>query len=89
MSRIAVIVIDVQQMFFSGPAAAYRAGDVIDGINRVTQAARRENAPVFSCSTRVMRTGHWRTAATHGNYLPGWFAGRMTATVLLGRLPSN
>ncbi|EEA04326.1 hypothetical protein BH160DRAFT_0499, partial [Burkholderia sp. H160] len=35
MSRIAVIVIDVQQMFFSGPAAAYRAGDVIDGINRV------------------------------------------------------
>ncbi|MGF6962568.1 isochorismatase family protein [Paraburkholderia youngii] len=47
MSRIAVIVTDVQQMFLSGPAAAYRAGDVIDGINRVTQAARHENAPVF------------------------------------------
>jgi nicotinamidase-related amidase len=47
MSGIAVIVIDVQQMFFSGPAAAYRADDVLDGINRVTEAARRRNAPVF------------------------------------------
>ncbi len=47
MSRIAVIVIDVQQMFFSGPAAAYRADDVIDGINRITEAARREAAHVF------------------------------------------
>jgi nicotinamidase-related amidase len=47
MSRIAVIVIDVQQMFFSGPAAAYRAGDVIAGINQITDAARRKNAPVF------------------------------------------
>ncbi len=47
MSRIAVIVVDVQQMFFSGPAAAYRAGDVIAGINRITDAARRKNAPVF------------------------------------------
>ncbi|WP_345816926.1 isochorismatase family protein (plasmid) [Paraburkholderia sp. PREW-6R] len=47
MSRIAVIVIDVQQMFFSGPMAAYRAREVIDGINLVTHAARRANAPVF------------------------------------------
>lgn len=47
MSGIAVIVIDVQQMFFSGPAPAYRAREVIDGINSVTDAARRANAPVF------------------------------------------
>jgi nicotinamidase-related amidase len=47
MSGVAVIVIDVQQMFFSGPSAAYRAGDVIDGINRLTSAARHANAPVF------------------------------------------
>jgi nicotinamidase-related amidase len=47
MSRIAVIVIDVQQRFFSGPAAAYRAGDVIDGINRLTETARHRNAPVY------------------------------------------
>lgn len=47
MSRIAVIVIDVQKKFFSGQAAAYRANDVIDGINRVTDAARSKDAPVF------------------------------------------
>ena len=47
MSRIAVIVIDVQKKFFSGQAATYRANDVIDGINRVTGAARSKNAPVF------------------------------------------
>ncbi|WP_144109787.1 isochorismatase family protein [Paraburkholderia sp. BCC1886] len=47
MSRVAVIVIDVQQMFFSGPTPAFRAGDVIDGINRLTATARREDASVF------------------------------------------
>ena len=47
MSGIAVIVIDVQQMFFGGPEAAYRASEVIEGINLVTKAARRANAPVF------------------------------------------
>ena len=47
MSRIAVIVIDVQQKFFGGKTPAYRADDVIDGINRVTGAARHHNAPVF------------------------------------------
>ncbi|MEM5345863.1 isochorismatase family protein [Paraburkholderia azotifigens] len=47
MSGIAVIVIDVQQMFFSGAAAAYRGDEVIDGINRLTSAARKANATVF------------------------------------------
>jgi nicotinamidase-related amidase len=47
MSHTAVIVIDVQQMFFSGPTPAYRADDVVDGINRITEAAREANAPVF------------------------------------------
>ena len=47
MSRIAVIVIDVQQMFFSGHSAAYRASDTIDGINRLTAAARRAYASIF------------------------------------------
>lgn len=46
MSRVAVIVIDVQQMFFSGPSSAYRGREVIDGINRLTSAARGANAPV-------------------------------------------
>ncbi|CAD6556206.1 cysteine hydrolase family protein [Paraburkholderia sabiae] len=47
MSGVAVIVIDVQQMFFSGASAAYRGDEVIEGINRLTSAARRANAPVF------------------------------------------
>ena len=47
MSGVAVIVIDVQQMFFSGPSPAYRGNEVIDGINRLTAAARKANAPVF------------------------------------------
>jgi len=47
MSGVAVIVIDVQQMFFSGASAAYRGDEVIEGINRLTSAARKANAPVF------------------------------------------
>ncbi|MBP0595159.1 isochorismatase family protein [Paraburkholderia sp. LEh10] len=47
MPGIAVIVIDVQQMFFGGPSPAYRGGEVIDGINQLTAAARNANAPVF------------------------------------------
>ncbi len=47
MSRIAVIVIDVQQKLFSGQTAAHRADDMIDGINRVTDAARCQNVAVF------------------------------------------
>jgi nicotinamidase-related amidase len=47
MSGVAVIVIDVQQMFFSGPSAAYRGDDVIEGINRLTAAARAAHAPVI------------------------------------------
>lgn len=47
MTGVAVIVIDVQQKFFNGPSAAYRADEVIDGINRLTSAARKANAPVF------------------------------------------
>ncbi|SKC61999.1 Nicotinamidase-related amidase [Burkholderia sp. CF099] len=47
MPGVAVIVIDVQQMFFSGPSPAYRGEAVIDGINRLTAAARKANAPVF------------------------------------------
>jgi nicotinamidase-related amidase len=47
MSGVAVIVIDVQQMFFSGPSPAYRGEEVIDGINRLTASARKANAPVF------------------------------------------
>jgi nicotinamidase-related amidase len=46
-SGIAVIVIDVQRKFFCGPEAAYRAGEVIDGINLLTEAARRAKVPVF------------------------------------------
>ncbi|BAN24216.1 isochorismatase hydrolase [Caballeronia insecticola] len=42
-----MIVIDVQQMFFGGAKPAYRAAEVIDGINRLTAAARRADAPVF------------------------------------------
>jgi hypothetical protein len=37
---VIVIVIDVQQMFFSGPAAAHRAREVIDGINSMTMDCR-------------------------------------------------
>jgi hypothetical protein len=42
MSGIAVIVIDinVQQMFFSGPADAHRARELIDGINSMTMDCR-------------------------------------------------
>ncbi|HWT36624.1 MAG TPA: cysteine hydrolase family protein [Paraburkholderia sp.] len=47
MSGVAVIVIDVQQMFFSGASAAYRGNEVIEGINRLTATAREANAPVF------------------------------------------
>jgi nicotinamidase-related amidase len=47
MPGVAVIVIDVQQMFFSGPSPAYRGEEVIDGINRLTASARKANAPVF------------------------------------------
>lgn len=47
MARPAVVVIDVQEMFFGGPKPAYRAGEVIGGINQLTAAARRANAPVF------------------------------------------
>ncbi len=47
MANTAVIVIDVQTMFFSGARSAHRADKVIDGINQFTAAARRANAPVF------------------------------------------
>ncbi|OYD76560.1 UNVERIFIED_ORG: nicotinamidase-related amidase [Burkholderia sp. CF145] len=47
MPGVAVIVIDVQQMFFSGPSPAYRGEEVIDGINRLTASACKANAPVF------------------------------------------
>jgi nicotinamidase-related amidase len=47
MTKPAVIVIDVQEMFFGGAKPAYRAGEVIDGINRLTAAARKASAPVF------------------------------------------
>jgi nicotinamidase-related amidase len=47
MARSAVIVIDVQEMFFGGAKPAYRAAEVIDGINLFTDAARRASAPVF------------------------------------------
>ena len=47
MAGLAVVVIDVQQAFFSGPNAAYRGDAVIDGINRLTAAARVAGAPVF------------------------------------------
>ena len=47
MSGTAVIVVDVQQMFFGGAKPAYRATEVIEGINRLTAAARRARAPVF------------------------------------------
>jgi nicotinamidase-related amidase len=47
MAKTAVIVIDVQEMFFGGEKPAYRAVEVIGGINALTDAARRANAPVF------------------------------------------
>jgi nicotinamidase-related amidase len=47
MAGVAVVVIDVQHAFFSGPNAAYRGDAVIDGINRLTAAARAAGAPVF------------------------------------------
>jgi nicotinamidase-related amidase len=47
MAGMAVVVIDVQQAFFSGPQAAYRSADVIEGINRLTAAARAARVPVF------------------------------------------
>jgi nicotinamidase-related amidase len=47
MAGVAVVVIDVQDAFFSGPNAAYRGAEVIDGINRLTAAARESGAPVF------------------------------------------
>ena len=47
MAKAALIVIDVQRMFFEGPQRAFRAEEVIDGINRLTAAARAANAPVF------------------------------------------
>jgi nicotinamidase-related amidase len=47
MAKTAVIVIDVQEMFFSGAKPAFRAAEVIDGINRLTAAAREASAPVF------------------------------------------
>jgi nicotinamidase-related amidase len=47
MSRTAVIVVDVQQMFFGAGGRAFRGNEVIDGINRLTAAARTANAPVF------------------------------------------
>lgn len=47
MAGVAVIVIDVQHAFFSGPNAAYRGDAVIDGINRLTEAARAAGTPVF------------------------------------------
>ncbi|WP_109479785.1 cysteine hydrolase family protein [Paraburkholderia sp. C35] len=47
MPGVAVIVIDVQQMFFSGPSPAYRSEAVISGINQLTAAARNAHAPVF------------------------------------------
>jgi len=47
MPGVAVVVIDVQEAFFSGPNAAYRGAEVIDGINRLTAAARAAGAPVF------------------------------------------
>jgi nicotinamidase-related amidase len=47
MAGVAVVVIDVQQAFFSGPNASYRGAEVIDGINRLTAAARAAGAPVF------------------------------------------
>ncbi|MFX1735063.1 cysteine hydrolase family protein [Paraburkholderia sp. A1RI_3L] len=46
MTDVAVIVIDVQQEFFTGPKPAYRADEVIDGINRLTAAARLASVPV-------------------------------------------
>jgi nicotinamidase-related amidase len=47
MAGVAVVVIDVQQAFFSGPNASYRGAEVIEGINRLTAAARAAGAPVF------------------------------------------
>jgi nicotinamidase-related amidase len=47
MAGVAVVVIDVQRAFFSGPNAAYRGDAVIDGTNRLTAAARAAGAPVF------------------------------------------
>ncbi|RFU43983.1 isochorismatase family protein [Paraburkholderia sp. DHOC27] len=47
MAGVAVVVVDVQHAFFSGPNAAYRGDAVIDGINRLTAAARSGGVPVF------------------------------------------
>lgn len=47
MTGLAVVVIDVQEAFFSGPSASYRGAEVIDGINRLTAAARAAGVPVF------------------------------------------
>jgi nicotinamidase-related amidase len=47
MAGTALIVIDVQEMFFGGAKPGYRGAEVIDGINRLTAAARGANAPVF------------------------------------------
>lgn len=47
MTSAAVIVVDVQEMFFGAANPAYRANEVIGGINRLTTAARATNAPVF------------------------------------------
>jgi nicotinamidase-related amidase len=47
MAGVAVVVIDVQEAFFSGPDGAYRGAEVIDSINRLTAAARAAGAPVF------------------------------------------
>jgi nicotinamidase-related amidase len=47
MAGVAVVVIDVQRAFFCGPSASYRGDEVIEGINRLTAAARAAHAPVF------------------------------------------
>ncbi|MGH8781839.1 cysteine hydrolase family protein [Paraburkholderia sp.] len=47
MTDLAVLVIDVQKAFFFGPDAAYRGDEVVDGINRLTDAARASGVPVF------------------------------------------
>jgi nicotinamidase-related amidase len=47
MAGVGVIVIDMQQALLAGATPPYRVAAVVDGINRLTAAARKAKAPVW------------------------------------------
>ncbi|TKC90870.1 isochorismatase family protein [Trinickia terrae] len=47
MPNIGVVVVDMQQALLAGATPAYRVEAVVEGINRLTAAARAAKAPVW------------------------------------------